>query len=293
MTVKIPSIILNSDGSRSLNKPSFDITFSGTAETKKRCNMFSLLRYLWLALSRADENVMSNRSAKIGVKDNRGSSKGTFGGKFDQLMQNLNNAETNGIVIGPEFSRIFAEIILQRIDRNVIEILKKDELFHKDHYEIFRYVDDYFVFFNETSTRDKILKAYRLQLMEYKLHVNESKIVPYTKPIITQITIAKQRIVDLFDKYLAYKIENTANEGGVKGSIYVSSNRLITKFKTIIKETQVEYKDILNYTLAVVEQKTYRILRDYKRLDKTQSESEEGLINAIMGYALHGTGYRM
>jgi hypothetical protein len=67
MTVKIPSIILNSDGSRSLNKPSFDITFSGTAETKRRCNMFSLLRYFWLALSRADENVMSNRSAKIGV----------------------------------------------------------------------------------------------------------------------------------------------------------------------------------------------------------------------------------
>jgi hypothetical protein len=30
--------------------------------------MFSLLRYFWLALSRADENVMSNRSAKIGVE---------------------------------------------------------------------------------------------------------------------------------------------------------------------------------------------------------------------------------
>jgi hypothetical protein len=44
----------------------------------------------------------------------------------------------------------------------------------------------------------------------------------------------------------------------------------------------VEYKDVLNYTLAVVEQKTYRILRDYKRLDETQSESEEDLINAIL-----------
>lgn len=216
------------------------------------------------------------------VKDNIASSKGTFGGRFDQLMQDLNNAETNGIVIGPEFSRIFAEIILGRIDCNVIEILKKYQLFHKDHYEIFRYVDDYFVFFNETSTRDKILKEYRLQLMEYKLHVNDSKIVPYTKPIITEITIAKQRIVDLLDKYLVYKIESTANDGDAKGSIHVSSNRLITKFKTIIKETQVEYKDILNYTLAVVEQKTYRSLRDYKRLDKTPSKSEEGLINAIL-----------
>ena len=47
--------------------------------------------------------------------------------------------------------------------------------------------------------------------------------------------------------------------GDAKGSIRVNSNKMITKFKTIIKETQVEYKDILNYTLAVVEQKTYRI----------------------------------
>ena len=68
MIVKPPSIISNSDGGRSLNKPTFDITFSGTVETKRRCNMFSLLHYYELAPSRADENVMSNCSAKIGVK---------------------------------------------------------------------------------------------------------------------------------------------------------------------------------------------------------------------------------
>jgi hypothetical protein len=68
MTVKIPSIILNSDDGRSLNKPPFDITFSGTVEIKRRYNVFSLLHYFELAPSRADENVMSNRSAKIGVK---------------------------------------------------------------------------------------------------------------------------------------------------------------------------------------------------------------------------------
>jgi hypothetical protein len=216
------------------------------------------------------------------VKKYKSQSKGTFGGRFDKLMQDLNNAETNGIVIGPEFSRIFAEIILQRIDRNVVEILKKEGLFHKDDYEIFRYVDDYFVFYNEIATRDKILKAYRLQLREYKLHVNESKIVQYTKPIITEITIAKQRVVDLLDKYLIYKIESTGDGEVGRGSIHVSSNKMITKFKTIIKESQVKYKDILNYTLSVIEQKTFRILRDYKRDDKISSESEKGLINAIL-----------
>ena len=38
-------------------------------------------------------------------------------------MQRLNYNETNGIVIGPEFSRIFAEIILQRVDKEVEKAL--------------------------------------------------------------------------------------------------------------------------------------------------------------------------
>jgi hypothetical protein len=216
------------------------------------------------------------------VKNYIPQSNDTFGGRFDKMMQNLNNAETNGIIIGPEFSRIFAEIILQRIDHNVIETLKKIKLMHKRDYEIFRYVDDYFVFYNEITTRDEILKAYRQQLREYKLHVNESKIIQYAKPIITEITIAKQRIIDLLDKYLIYKIENAGDGEIDHGSIYVNSNKMITKFKTIIKESQVKYKDILNYTLAVIEQKIFKILNDYKRCEKTAPKSENGLIKAII-----------
>ena len=49
------------------------------------------------------------------------------GDAFDNLMQSVNARETNGIVIGPEFSRIFAEIILQYIDQKVEqELLGKD-----------------------------------------------------------------------------------------------------------------------------------------------------------------------
>ncbi|CAN0142043.1 unnamed protein product, partial [Chrysoparadoxa australica] len=45
--------------------------------------------------------------------------KRTFGSEFDRLMQKMNYNETNGICIGPEVSRIFAETIFQRIDINV------------------------------------------------------------------------------------------------------------------------------------------------------------------------------
>ena len=47
------------------------------------------------------------------------------GDAFDNLMQSVNARETNGIVIGPEFSRIFSEIILQYIDQKVEQELLK------------------------------------------------------------------------------------------------------------------------------------------------------------------------
>jgi len=202
------------------------------------------------------------------IKENLPKSKKTFGGKLDTIMQNLNYGETNGIVIGPEFSRIFAELILQRIDHNVeTNLLTKEKLLNKTHYEVFRYVDDYFVFYNEENDKEKILKEFRLQLKEFKLYLNDKKTTLYTKPIITEITISKQRILDLFSKYLTPdaifgKESDEESEEGLNDSVnlYTNSNKLISKFKAIIKETNTEYKDIINYTLALIERKVKRII---------------------------------
>jgi len=82
--------------------------------------------------------------------------KETFGYKFDKLLMDLNYNETNGIVIGPEFSRIFAEIILQRIDLHVLRRTEEQGLKHKTDYEVFRYVDDYFLFCNDEHVKDLV-----------------------------------------------------------------------------------------------------------------------------------------
>ena len=68
--VKMPWNIFISDGSRILIKPSFDIIISGTVMANLICNMFSLLRIYRSALCNANENVISNCSAKIGVEGN-------------------------------------------------------------------------------------------------------------------------------------------------------------------------------------------------------------------------------
>ena len=220
------------------------------------------------------------------VKDNIKESKKTFGGKFDSLMQNLNYGETNGIVIGPEFSRLFAELILQRIDLNVFGNLKKEKIKFRTDYEIFRYVDDYFVFYNEEKTKDEILREYKCQLMEYKLYLNDSKSVLFEKPIITNITIAKLNISDLLNNNLNFEFlrkesKNNEEKNEKKYCFYISANKLITKFKKIIKEANIPYKDILNYTLACIDRKTLKLIDIYNEIDE-KNKFEKKVTEAVL-----------
>ena len=67
-------------------------------------------------------------------------------------------------------SRIFAEIILQMVDKKTQAFLQKSEkLVYRKDYEVFRYVDDYFIFYNDESAKDKILGALQRELKEMKL----------------------------------------------------------------------------------------------------------------------------
>lgn len=228
------------------------------------------------------------------VKTNIDSSVSTFGGEFDRLMQDLNANETNGIIIGPEFSRIFAELILQQIDINIYERLKSSDinekkLIHKVDYEIFRYVDDYFIFYNEEVQKERILESFKLSLKEYKMYLNDKKSIQYSKPIITEISIAKQKINDLFNNHLILKEkekEVLVDDEQPNSILYFSSNNVITRFKSIIKESGVEYKDIMNYTLAVLDNKTNKFIKKYKSLEEeisiiNQKEFEKGFLEIL------------
>jgi hypothetical protein len=229
------------------------------------------------------------------VKTNIEFSLSTFGGEFDRLMQDLNANETNGIIIGPEFSRIFSELILQQIDIDIYENLKTPDkngkvLIHKVDYEIFRYVDDYFIFYNLESDIDKISETFKLSLKKYKMYLNDKKSIQYSKPIITEISIAKQQINDLFNNHLLLKEKDKQEDDEqIKPILYFSSNNVITRFKSIIKQSEVDYKDIMNYTLAVLDNKTNKLIKKFKKLleedeeisKKTQKEFETGFLEIL------------
>jgi len=198
------------------------------------------------------------------VKENITSSKKNFSGLFDEVIQNCNYGETNGILIGPEFSRIFAEVILQKIDKTVEEIIKsKYGHTNKRDYELYRYVDDYFLFCDDEILKEEIFKIFKHELKAYKLSINNSKSLEYYKPIITEITIAKEKINQLFSENPKFsivdleKIQTVEEKEEVevlnhKFSFFFNANNLITQYKILIKESAVDYKDVLNYSLALL-----------------------------------------
>lgn len=229
---------------------------------------------------------------KDAVKDNIKTSENTFGGEFDKFMQNTNYGETNGIVIGPEFSRIFAELVLQQIDKTVENKLlgQTPSIRYRVDYECYRYVDDYFLFYNDDIVKDEILNFFKLELREFKMWVSESKTKYYDKPIITELTMAKLKIVDLLDDCIKFKIEEAEKDEETdvvegedileeisdKFTIYMNPNKTAAKFKTILKETNVEYKDVLNYTLSMISRKIDSI---FKKFDAKYKEYTEVAIN--------------
>lgn len=251
------------------------------------------------------------------VKENVDASKKNYSGIFDKFIQYCNYGETNGILIGPEFSRVFAEIILQKIDKTVEEkIYKLNESVNKVDYELYRYVDDYFLFCDDELLRDEIIKIYKHELKEYKLSINNSKSIEYKKPIITEITIAKEKINVLFSESPRFAIteldnlEKSADEEkedisiiNHKFSFYFNPEILITQYKILIKESNVDYKDVLNYSLALlnniieknlvnfeevyfdyknkIESKEITDIKIIKKLHKVEDEFTSHMVNFI------------
>lgn len=121
----------------------------------------------------------------------------SFEGAFDRLMQGANYNETNGIVIGPEISRIFAEVILQDVDRALVSELDRKGIRVDVDYSVRRYVDDYFVFARTLDVADEVQNVLADRLEHYKLFLNSSKTETFTRPFVSKITLAKGEVADL------------------------------------------------------------------------------------------------
>ncbi len=116
----------------------------------------------------------------------------SFGMRFDELMQHANRGETSGIPIGPEVSRIFAEIILQRVDSEMVSAMQSNHhlKLNRD-FTIRRYVDDIVIFGSSEEVIRLAQDEYVDALRCYNLNLNEQKTVHLRRPFATQ----KSRVI--------------------------------------------------------------------------------------------------
>jgi uncharacterized membrane protein len=110
----------------------------------------------------------------------------SFANEFDLLMQFSNYNETNGIPVGAEISRIFAEIILQSVDSDVLRQAYQGRLTQGQDFEIRRYIDDYAIFANSVEDLDGLQRGLSESLQLLNLYLNESKTITMRRPLQTR-----------------------------------------------------------------------------------------------------------
>lgn len=186
--------------------------------------------------------------------------KNQFCSKFDTLIQRSNNNETNGIPIGSEVSRIFSEIIFQKIDTNIINDLKENNRleFGKDYYFL-RYVDDFIIFSDNEQECKEISQTIGHNLNDYNLYIHEGKVRKHHRPFSTDksnlIIEVKQSLASLMD--LILKLEK--HEDGTKtlhlnkvNNIKGMSNSFIGKIKKICSQNNVGYDQVSGFLVSTI-----------------------------------------
>lgn len=182
----------------------------------------------------------------------------TFERNFDQLMQHANYNETNGIVVGPEISRVFAEIILQAVDLAILQQLKEKGYSLGRHYEIRRYVDDSYIYANSRKVLDDICAAYKEQLASYKLDINEKKREFFERPFTSGVSDAKRQVNKMVAEFKEKHLKRKEGEGEEKHYVtairsdYSLFTSFVKHFRSITHQFQQHYGDLNKYTLTLL-----------------------------------------
>jgi len=103
---------------------------------------------------------------------------------IDRVLQNINARRSNGIVVGPEFSRMIAELMLQSIDVGVNSWLLNSGYICGQDYNVYRYVDDIFIFAKTEELANSIVQMYSEIARKYLLRLNESKLFRSKVPFV-------------------------------------------------------------------------------------------------------------
>lgn len=210
-----------------------------------------------------------------------------FDSTFDRLMMHSSDDETTGIVVGPEASRIFAEIIFQAIDESIRRRLQERNRTPNVDYCIKRYIDDFFVFADSPAICREIMKVAEEELKVFKLRVNGEKTSESFAPFTSPQSISKPRIRAL----LAREFESMVNSDALSqsgsagaaifrgGSKWAGSSQVLSDIKCEVKVTGAPYHGTVVYALVIIRSQLARALGKSSR---AQLQGEGGAAVAFM-----------
>lgn len=185
----------------------------------------------------------------------------TFAQNFDKITRHGNHNETHGIPIGPESSRIFAEMIFQDIDIRTINRLK-DLKFGED-YTFYRYVDDVYIFAHDKKTIQKVYDVYSDVLLSFNLHTNKSKSSTFHRPFLTNKSQLIFEVSNHTNEFLA-KLLVKGETGNLKPTKIFSKWNLtrnyIDTLKSLCLNHSSDYDEIATFVIAVLTARIKKII---------------------------------
>lgn len=167
---------------------------------------------------------------------------------FDTRMRNANWGETNGILIGPEVSRIFAECIMQSIDVELSMSLGSD----RNKITVRRYVDDYFLFSNSTEVLSRAESTIESIASKFNLHFNQSKRSLVPRPFVAPFAVARQRVRILLEEILRLMKQQLTEENPPEPFSARSSDKTIAEIRRIASQYSADYSTLASPSLAVL-----------------------------------------
>ena len=173
---------------------------------------------------------------------------------LDVLNRTLNRNETKGIVIGPYTSSLFSEIILSKVDRNIILKCKEKDI------SFVRFCDDYDFY---SDSKESLENDTRLLISEnlsnYKLDLNMNKMKLEEFPFISLNTIQNKNVFLLIKRIEenAYEdklefIEDVMNEINNSVKIKYSNCKYLLKILTSKIKKDIITKDYFDEDTAEI-----------------------------------------
>lgn len=211
--------------------------------------------YKWLILNKSYDSMNFKKSKSVYRY-------------IDSYLQSINGAKTNGIVVGPEISRLLVEFMFVHLDQQIIETLAIENIQYNKDYKVYRFVDDYFIHSKNKKIQDAVYNTISEVLNDYQLKINDMKIIEQNKEsVLSQWIIELLPVMQLLENI--FEVEPTGlinliqemifDDAPPNKDIQLEIRKLASDLK-VMNNKKIKYINLRSKTLKAVKESNESIL---------------------------------